>query len=142
MAKGSKNVWATTVDEQGREYLINKETGEVKGKGFGMIDMSILPDIQRLIKNHPSAAEVLFCLAGIANKQNEVPLSQNEIGEISGFNLSKIQTAVATLKKCGFIKVEKKRGSNTYYINDRLLWRSSFSDKQYKSTHTGKIDWA
>jgi hypothetical protein len=141
MAKGGNNVWATTVDEQGREYLVNKETGEVKGKGFGMIDMSILTDIQKLIKKHPSAAEVLFYLAGIANKQNEIALSQDELVKKSGYNLSKIQTGVAILKKCGFILVEKKRGSNTYYINDRFLWRSSFADKQYKSGHTGKIIW-
>ena len=132
--------WATTVDEKGREYLLNKKTGEIKGKSFGMMDKSILVDIQKLINKHPSAAQVLFYLASIANKQSEISMSQSELEEKSGFNRSKIQKAIAILKKANFILVKKKSGSNTYYINDRFFWQSSFADKQFKSSHTGKID--
>jgi hypothetical protein len=141
MAKDDKaQGWATTVDEQGREYLLNKKTGEIKGKGFGMIDKSILLDVQKLINKHPSAAQVLFYFASIANKQNEISMSQSELEEKSGFNRSKIQKAIAILKKTNFILIKKINGSNTYYINDRFFWQSSFADKQFKSSHTGKVN--
>ena len=137
--KGKERAWAKRVDEEGREYLIDKNSGEIKGTGFGMVDRSILPDIQKLIKKHSSAAEVLYFLASMANKSNEVCLAQNDIEKKSGFSRSKIQRGISVLGKTGFIKVELSGGSNKYYINDRFIWRSSFAEKQYKSSHTGKI---
>jgi hypothetical protein len=135
------NKWATTVDDQGREGLINKDTGEVKGKGFGTVDRSILPDIQKLIKKHPSAAEVLFFFARVADKNNVVDMPQDEIRQKSGFNRSKIQSAVGLLNKRRFILIENKGRCNKYFINDRFFWQKSFSEKQYKSSHTGAIIW-
>ena len=104
-----------------------------------MADWSILPDIQMLIKKHSSAAEVLYFLTGLADKNNEVALSQEEIEKRSGFSRSKIQRAIKVLSITGFIKVKLSGGGNKYYLNDRFFWQQSNADKSFKSSHTGKI---
>lgn len=140
MPKKSKpRDWVRKTDDKGREFLIDKTTGEIKGIGFGMIEKSILIDIQKLIRKHPSAAEVLFYMTRIANTRNEIDLSQDEIATGGGFSRSKLQRAIVILGSANFILIERSGASNTYYINDRVFWQKSSADKSYISNHTGAI---
>ena len=137
--KKKSDKWAKMVDEHGRESLINKSTGEIKKSNFAMIDKSIIKDIQGLIKQHPAAAEVLFYFVRIANKQNEIKMSQSDLERDSGFSRSKLQRSISVLNKSRFILIRKVGALNTYFVNDRLFWQKAHADKLILSQHTGQI---
>jgi hypothetical protein len=138
MGKSNSN-WVRSKDSEGRGQLVNTETGEIKGVGFGMMEVSVIWDIKQLIEKHTGAAEALFFFIGIANKENTFNESQEELKKKSGFSMAKLQRSITILKKTNFIKVVKVGACNTYYINDRVFWQNANGDKLKMSNHTGAI---
>ena len=138
MSDGNSD-WIVNFDEDGREYLTNIKTGEVKGFRFGMMSVKSIPSIRTLIKKKAIAAELLFFLIENMSMKNMVKMSKVKISEISGLSKSSIERGMKCLIECGFVKKKIDDGQSIFIINDRIFWRSSQASRK-SSAFTKEID--
>ena len=84
---------------QGDWYWVNKEIIEQYGK---------------VIK--PIGIAIYSCLANLANRESFCFPSHEFIARQIGASVSSVQRGIRLLEKCGLIKIQRKRYSNTYHL--------------------------
>lgn len=111
------------------QFLIDKESGEVKGFNFTKVDMSVIPSLYRLISDHPKAAELLFYLWVNMDRANHFVASQSRVVSESGLSKSTVIRSKRVLESRNYIEIRREHGETHWYLNERVSWRKREGDK-------------
>lgn len=115
-----------------QQHLKEREASEElakKNHNFLQVQKRNLKEFRRLIKENPTAAQLMFLFAEKMNRQNALMCSFNTLGEITGLSRSTLSKAIALLKKEQWIEVLKVGTANAYLINHAVFWQDTADKK-------------
>lgn len=87
--------------------------------------------LRGLLKESPTALQILFFLFDHMDKYNAVVCSYKVLQEALGISSATVTRAVRQLKDKGFIYVYKTGTANVYVTNPKLVWNSWGTNLKY-----------
>lgn len=100
-----------------------------KNQNFLQVQKRNLKEFRRLIKENPTAAQLMFLFAEKMNRQNALMCSFKTLEEITSLSRSTLSKAISLLKKEQWIEVIKVGTANAYLINHSVFWQDSADKK-------------
>lgn len=121
------------VDQERREELAKKN------HDFIQVQKRNLKEFRRLIKENPTAAQLMFLFAEKMNRQNALMCSFKTLEDITGLSRSTLSKAIGLLKKEQWIEVIKIGTANAYLINHQIFWQDTADKKDSNFTFGATI---
>lgn len=115
-----------------QQHLKERQASEdlaKKNHNFVQVQRRNLKEFRRLIKENPTAAQLMFLFAEKMNRQNALMCSFKTLEDITGLSRSTLSKAISLLKKEQWIEVIKVGTANAYLINHSVFWQDSADKK-------------
>lgn len=100
-----------------------------KNHNFVQVQKHNLKEFRRLIKENPTAAQIMFLFAEKMNRQNALMCSFKTLEQITGLSRTTLSKAINLLKKEQWIEIIKMGTANAYLINHQVFWQDT-ADKR------------